>query len=54
MARGSRGHYLGTEKEPPSKHPKPGGGTMRPVVHSHSARPKRSIKGTSMKRGGKR
>jgi hypothetical protein len=47
MAR-ARGDYMGTEKEPPPVHGKRGG--RRPVVHSHSARPKRSIKGGGRKR----
>ena len=40
-------HFLGHEKEPPSRTKK--GGGKGAVVHSHSHRPKRSIKG-----GGKR
>jgi hypothetical protein len=48
MARHGIAPYMGHEKEPPQPHgPKAGG--RRPPVHSHSARPKRAIKG-----GGKR
>jgi len=42
-------HFMGNEKEPPPAHGKRGGGRS-PVVHSHSARPKRSIKTGGRKR----
>jgi hypothetical protein len=42
----ARGNYLGHEKEPPQPHGGKGvgKGSRRPLVHSHSARPKRSLK----------
>ena len=43
MARkGGVGAYMGHEKEPPKNHPGPRGGRA-PLVHSHSAKPKRKI-----------
>lgn len=39
----SMGHHLGHEKEPPSRTKRQGG--KGAVIHSHSARPKRSLKG---------
>ena len=39
---------MGHEKEPPQPHgPKEGG--KQPPIHSHSHKPKRKMKGTSMK-----
>lgn len=48
------GHTDGHEKEPKSYFggPKHGGGM--PLVHSHSMRPKRSIKGTQTRHMGKK
>jgi len=43
MSHKSYGHYAGHEKEPKSMHGGKDKG-RRPAVHSHSARPKRSIK----------
>lgn len=53
MARkGAVGAYMGHDKEPPQPHgPRQSG---RPPIHSHSARPKRALKGTSMRKRGVR
>ena len=46
---GAVGGYMGHEKEPPQPHgPKQSG---RPLIHSHSARPKRALKTGGGKRG---
>lgn len=48
MAKKHSGHYLGHDKEPPSRTGK--GGGKGPIVHSHSARPKRNLKGGGRKK----
>lgn len=48
----ARGNYLGHEKEPPQPHGGKGVGkrSRPPLVHSHSARLRRSIKAGGRKR----
>ena len=49
---GGYGTYMGFEKEPPQPHgPKQGG--RHPLMHSHSARPRRHVKVGARKRGGR-
>jgi hypothetical protein len=53
----ARGHgtmrHMGFEKEPPAVYGGKGSGGPQPPMHSHSARPKRHMKG-GHKRGRKR
>lgn len=48
-------YFMGQEKEPPAQFGKykgrRNGGGKHPPVHSHSARPKRTIKAGGRKRG---
>jgi hypothetical protein len=51
-SRSAVGAYMGHDKEPPQPHgPRQSG---RPLIHSHSARPKRHLKGTAIKASRKR
>lgn len=50
--KGAVGAYMGHDKEPPQPHgPRQSG---RPLVHSHSARPKRSLRTPSMNKRGRK
>lgn len=49
---GAVGAFMGHDKEPPQPHgPKQHG---RPPIHSHSARPKRTLKTSSMGKRGRK